>query len=481
MPEHGAGAFAQHQRAVPAMVDQHQARRSDLPQHRLPGPRIGVLAGAEHRQLVVAEAGGLFGRLAGQHVDDVAGAEPLAGAVDGGHRLDGDLGAVPAGDRGEAGIAIAAAAGMGFAEMGEDGLAPAVGGFADGEQRLELGALDALDLVGCAALVDHPPALHDIRHAVAHPCFGRLAVAPGPAGFLVVGLDRGRHIHMGDIAHVGLVDAHAEGDGGHEAKLFLLEEGVLVGAAHRSRQARMIGQCPDAFLVQPRSDVLDLGPRQAIDDAAFAVVAGEEGQQLLAGIVALDDRIADVGPVEAGDEHPRRLKAEALDDVVAGERVGGGRQRHARDAGEELGDAGQFAIFGPEVVAPLAEAMGLVDGKERNVDAGQQLGEAGCRQPLGRHIEQVELAAREPAAHLGRLLGRQRRVEGLGIDACLAQRLDLVAHQRDQRRDHDADARPAEGRHLVAGRLAGPGGEQHHRIAAGRDVGDDVFLLAAKG
>ena len=109
-------------------------------------------------------------------------------------------------------------------------------GFSKGEEQIELAALDALDLFGRPAVIDHAAALHHIAEPVAHPGFGGLAVAAGAAGLLIIGLDGGRHVEMGDIAHVGLVDAHAEGDGGNEAEPVLLEERVLVfgapGAVH---------------------------------------------------------------------------------------------------------------------------------------------------------------------------------------------------------------------------------------------------------
>ena len=44
----------------------------------------------------------------------------------------------------------------------------------------------------------------------------RRAVAPGAPGLLVVGLDRRRDARVGDRAHVGLVDAHAERVRGHD-------------------------------------------------------------------------------------------------------------------------------------------------------------------------------------------------------------------------------------------------------------------------
>ena len=204
----------------------------------------------------------------------------------------------------------------------------------------------------------------------------------------------------------------------------------------------------------------------------------EEGQQLLLGVVALDDGVADVGPVEARRKHPRSLEAEPLDDVGAGDGIGGGGERNARHAGKQLGDAGEIAIFRAEVVAPLADAMRLVDGEQGDPRVRQHLAEARRRQPFGSDIEQVELAARQRAPDGSGVFGAQRRIQRRGADAGLAQRLDLVAHQRDQRRNDDADARPADRRDLVAGGLAGAGRKQHHRIAAIADVAHHVFLLA---
>ena len=58
---------------------------------------------------------------------------------------------------------------------------------------------------------------------------------------------------------------------------------------------------------------------------------------------------------------------------------------------------------------------------------------------------------------------------------------DLVVHQRDQRRDHEASARARDRRHLVADRLAGAGWHDREHVAAVAYVADDRLLLAAEG
>ena len=285
---------------------------------------------------------------------------------------------------------------------------------------------------------------------------------------------------MGDIAHIGLVDAHAEGHGGNEAKPFFLEKGILVGAAQFRGHARMVGQRPNTLATEPVGNILDLGAGKAIDDAAIALVAGQEIQQLLARLVALDDGIGNIGTVEAGGEDPRLFEPQTFDNVFARRGIGSSGEGDTRHAGIELDQMDELAIFRAEIMAPLAHAMGLVDGKERDLDARKHIGKAGGRHPFRRHIEQVEFAIAQLPAHLGGFLRRQRRIERSGRHARLFQRLDLVAHQRNQRRHHDTNARPTDGRDLEAHGLAGAGGKQHDRVAAADQVIDDIGLLAAK-
>ena len=124
---------------------------------------------------------------------------------------------------------------------------------------------------------------------------------------------------MRDEAHVRLVDAHAEGDGGHDDDAVLALEPRLHLAAHRRVEAGVVGERRHAMAREELGGLLDLGAGRAIDDAGVAgVVRLDEGQQLAARIVLLDQPVADVGPVEAGHEAARLLERQALDDLLAG-------------------------------------------------------------------------------------------------------------------------------------------------------------------
>ena len=116
----------------------------------------------------------------------------------------------------------------------------------------------ALELLAGRALVDHAALVHHVGQAVGHPGVGGQAVAAGAAGLLVVALDVLRQVEVGDEAHVGLVDAHAEGDGRHHHDAVLAQEAVLVALAHVGVEPGVVGQRGDAFVVQPGGGLLDL-------------------------------------------------------------------------------------------------------------------------------------------------------------------------------------------------------------------------------
>ena len=170
---------------------------------------------------------------------------------------------------------------------------------------------------------------------------------------------------MGDKAHVGLVDAHAEGDGGHHHHAFFAQEAILVGLAQPGVQAGMVGQGGDALRLQPLGDLFHALAALAVDDAGVASVLGlDEAQQLAARVGLLDDAVADVGSVKGADELARAFQLQPLDDVSARDVVGGGGERHARRVRVARMEHAQGRVLRAEVMAPLAHAVGFVDGKQ---------------------------------------------------------------------------------------------------------------------
>ena len=99
---------------------------------------------------------------------------------------------------------------------------------------------------GSTSVLDAAAGQREILGAPEQPGLGRLAVAAGAAGLLIIGLDRFGQAGMGDEAHVGLVDAHAEGDGRDHHHVLAADERGLVARPHRRHRARHDRAAPAA-------------------------------------------------------------------------------------------------------------------------------------------------------------------------------------------------------------------------------------------
>ena len=244
----------------------------------------------------------------------------------------------------------------------------------------------------------------------------------------------------------------------------------------------MIGHRVDALVAQELSGFFDAGPRQAVDHAGFALVIGlDHVQQLLAHLVLFDDAVADVGAVEAGNEVARVVQRQALGDLAARVGGGGGGERDARHVGPALVQHRQAQVFGTEVVTPLGHAVGLVDGEQRDAAAFQQLQAAVGQQAFGRHVQQVQLAGQEGLLDVAGdppLLGG---IQEGRANAQFGQGVDLVLHQRDQRRYDNAGTFAHQRGNLVTERLAAAGRHEDQRVAAVDHLFDNGLLVAAEG
>ena len=102
-------------------------------------------------------------------------------------------------------------------------------------------------------------------------------------------------------------------------------------------------------------------------------------------------------------------------------------------------------------------------------------------EPLGRDVDQLELARVEPARALAALCRREVRGEVGGRDPALLERADLILHQRDQRADDDGRTDQLGGGELIAERLAPTGRRDgEHPPRALEQRGDRLALPRTK-
>ncbi len=152
---------------------------------------------------------------------------------------------------------------------------------------------------------------------------GGLAVAPGATDLLMIDVHRRGHAPVEHETHVGLVDAHAEGDGGdhnvegrrHGAtKARRIDKGLLDGSPCRIVEAGVIGGCADSGLAEHARDTLGLAAGDAVDNsrrlvrktmAVFGLQLAHFVNQIAVGAQAVIRTKEEFGAIEGADEDDR--------------------------------------------------------------------------------------------------------------------------------------------------------------------------------
>ena len=105
-------------------------------------------------------------------------------------------------------------------------------------------------------------------------------VAPGAAGLLVIGLDRGRDGLVADRPHVRLVHPHPERVGGDDDGRGAVHEAPLHVRAQLPRQPCVIGDHLHPELpAQPVGEPVRLRPRARVDDRRQGALLGQGGRR----------------------------------------------------------------------------------------------------------------------------------------------------------------------------------------------------------
>ena len=177
-------------------------------------------------------------------------------------------------------------------------------------------------------------------------------------------------------------------------------------------------------------------------------MAIEDLQELPVEGAAAQHAICQVRPIERTDQHLRVLQPQLGDDVAPdafGRRRG---ERVQRDIGKIVPQASELPILRPKIVAPLADAVGFIDRDEPHAALPQHAPEsltAFAHEPLGRYVEQPATILVQAGDHGVARVRRQRAVEIRRGNAVDAQPVDLILHQRDQRRHDERKALTAVG------------------------------------
>jgi hypothetical protein len=307
----------------------------------------------------------------------------------------------------------------------------------------------------------------EVLVAVQQPGLRGRAVPAGPPELLVVRVQRGRRIGVQHPAHVRLVDPHAERDRGHDDAGRAAEERGHRVVPLAPGQPGVVERHPLARFGERVARRLRAGVRRRVDDPR----AGEPGRRADKLLPLVGDRAravhrqADVRPVEVADHHHGITQAEPPHDLLPHRRRGRRGQRQPDRRADRPRLRAEQHVVGPEVVAPLADQVGLVDGEQPRPRALQRLPGLGVGELLRRQEDERARVARgeqRRRACARRLL----RVEHDRRQAGRPHMRELVVLQRDQRRDDDRRARSEHPGQLVDRRLPAPGRQHRQHVAA---------------
>ena len=203
----------------------------------------------------------------------------------------------------------------------------------------------------------------------------------------------------------------------------------------------------------------------------------EKAEQLRVPVLRPAHLEVEIRPVKARGDLIGRLQVEQAHDVAADRlRCRRGERAQARPNGQPFDERLDLQIAGAEILPPLADAMCLVDDDLRNLRMAGKVEKQLRQQAFRRDIDDLVNAISRVLKRQHKLARRERAVKIGRAHAVLQKRADLVAHQRNQRRNDERHAREHERRDLVAERLARARGHDGHHVSPGEDRRDDLLL-----
>ena len=262
---------------------------------------------------------------------------------------------------------------------------------------------------------------------------GGQSVAARPSNFLVITFEILGEVVVEHETDVGLVDAHAEGDGCHHDHRVFAGEPLLVLFASRVVQARMVREDGPAESPEIGGELIDLASGGAIDHPRLIPVLFKKIDCLMERIAAWLGCQEKIGPVETADELPGSIDLEKLADVLPDARGGGGRQGQAHGGGKTVSDFSQLAVFGAEIVSPLGDAVGFIHGKACQAAILEQSQGFGSEQGFGSDIEQLQLSGARTVGGGDPISVFECAIEEGGWNIDEVQLIDLVLHEGDER------------------------------------------------
>ena len=278
-----------------------------------------------------------------------------------------------------------------------------------------------------------------------------LAVAPGAAGLLIVAFDVLGHVVVDDKTHIGFVNAHAKGIGRDHHVPAVISKILLVALALRVGETGVIARDGDAVFQQKFIDGFHFFARRTVHNPGHSAVVLQKLQQRRVLLGRLCDGVVQILAVKTRDLNVWILQLQHRADIFAhmGSRCCGKGANH-RPLRKSIQKFWNGQIAGAEILPPLRDAVGFIHGDHGDIHAHCDRDKARREQSLRGHVDDSVFSPRRVAQREVELTLCQRAVQIGGGDAALNQRLHLILHQGNQRRNDQRHAIHHQCWHLIA-------------------------------
>ena len=284
---------------------------------------------------------------------------------------------------------------------------------------------------------------------------------------------------MNDKRHVGLVDSHAKGVGRHHNRLAVIEKILLIGGALFFNKSGVVSCGRISFLTQSIADVLHSFSGGTIDDSAFSGIFCENLIDLVHFLLWLAHTEKQILPVKPCLYRHRILQVQQCGNIRLDLLSRRGSERTADRTNRQLfHKRHDVQIALPEILSPLGNTVCLIHRHHGNRNLCCQRKKMLRHQALRCSIQNPVLSVPHSDHRIGKLCGRDGTVEVRRRNPHLMQRLHLIFHQRDQRRNDDCKPRQEHGGNLIAHGFSGTSGHDRQHIPSLQN-GIDCLLLSA--
>ena len=229
---------------------------------------------------------------------------------------------------------------------------------------------------------------------------------------------------MDDEAHVGFVDAHAEGVRGGDHFKLAADEALLDAFLGFGLELGVKVLRREPFFPEEPGHGLGLVAGGAVDDGAARFAWRKSGRKDLVDVGEFGAwRSGNNGKLQVGPPCPAveelqvnaHLALEVAEDVRHDVGLGRGGQAHDR-RGLPLpcpfpDETAHVAVIGAEIVAPGGEAVGLVDDPGPDLALGQGLAQGRAPELLRRDEENSHVAQAHPVQGVGPFRHGQKAVD----------------------------------------------------------------------